>query len=245
MTLLENELKVKEDIKELYDKTAETYGSEYLTPAGNYFMKYKIETILELGDFKDCNKILEVGCSNGAYTFEFNKLGYFMYGLDLSDKNIEFAKKKAEQNKVSNVEFYTGDAEALPFEDNLFDGTISISTLRYVPNIQNAVNEIYRVLKPGKRAVLDFPNKNSPWFNYLKPRVLKRRHIHDNHYTTAEIRRLFSNAGFKEIKIKRILFTPKATPPVLLPLMRCIDFVGERFVPLNEFAAIIICSGVK
>jgi len=91
---------------------------------------------------------------------------------------------------------------------------------------------------------VDFPNKRSPWFNYLKPWLTGTRHIHDHHYLTQEVKSFLQNAGFQEILIKRILYTPKLIKPILLKFMKCVDFVGELPI-LNNFASIIMCRGRK
>lgn len=229
----------------MYDATASIYGEEYQNPTGYYFMWRKIKTVLDLGGFSKGADILEVGCANGPYTFEFGRLGFKMTGFDLSTNNIEEANKRARVNNVDNVKFIVGDAENLTFQENTFEGIISLSTLRYVPNIQKAINEMYRVVQKGKTIVIDFPNKRSPWFNYLKPWLMGTKHIHDNHYTTNEIKQMLQNAGFEEIEAKRILYTPKATPSAMLGFMKGVDFVGERLPFINEFAAIIVCKARK
>jgi ubiquinone/menaquinone biosynthesis C-methylase UbiE len=132
----------------MYDQTASKYGDDYKSPAGHYFMWRKIETILKLGKFKEVDKILEIGCANGVYTFEFSKLGFTMTGLDLSDENVAEAKRRSAINAISKIDFMVGDAENMkniPAES--FDGVISISALRYGPNLQKAIDEIYRIVK--------------------------------------------------------------------------------------------------
>ena len=235
--------KVKDDLREQYDKGAETYDKYYEPPAGKYFMWRKIKTALYLGSFKEDSHLLEVGCASGAYTFEFAKLGFRMTGLDLSPECVKYATEKARSLRVNNVEFIVGDAEDLStLPDSTFDGVISFSCLRYVPNPQQAIDGIFRVIKERGTAVVDFPNKVSPWFSYLKPWLTGSKHIHDHHYSTREIEDFFRNSGFQEIRSKRILYTPKFINPILLQGMKCVDFVGE--LPfLNHFAAIIMCRG--
>ena len=237
--------RIKSDLEKMYDATATIYGLEYQSPAGYYFMYRKIKTVLELGGFSKGDELLEVGCANGPYTFELVRQGFKMTGLDLSKKNIEEANKKAKINNTKDIKFIAGDAENLSIQDNAFEGIISLSTLRYVPNPQKAINEMYRVVQKGKNIVVDFPNKRSPWFNYLKPWLMGKKHIHDHQYTTNEIKQMLQNAGFREIEAKRILYTPKSTPSAVLGFMKGIDFIGERLPLINEFAAIIVCKGRK
>ena len=239
--------KIKSDLKKMYDATASIYGLEYQSPAGYYFMRRKIKTVLDIGGFSEGDKLLEGGCANRPYTFEFARLGFKMTGLVLSKKNIEEANKRSKVNNINNSKFIVGDAENLPIQDDTFEGIISLSTLRYVPNPQKAINEMYRVVQKGRNIAIDFPipNKRSPWFNYLKPWLMGKKHIHDHQYTTNEIEQMLQNAGFREIEAKRILYTPKATPSAMLGFMKGVDFIGERLPLINEFAAIIVCKGRK
>lgn len=237
--------KIKDDLRRMYDKDAYGYGAEYTTDAGAHFMQRKIKTALSLGNFAKNSHILEIGCANGSYTFELAKLGFKVTGVDLSGECINYAAEKAKRLRVYNAQFTAGDAEELSFfSDNTFDGAVSFSTLRYVPDPQKAVNEMFRVIKRHKTAVADFPNRLSPWFNYLKPWLTGRRHIYDHQYFTNEVKRFFRKAGFQEIKAKRILYTPKFVKPPLFDIIRLIEFVGELPV-LNNLASIIMCGGKK
>lgn len=237
---------IKSEIKKMYDGTASKYGEEYKTPAGKYFMWRKIKTILRLGGFKEGDNILEVGCANGAYTFEFSKLGFKMTGLDLSEQNILEAQKRSVIYGISNISFIVGDAENMNIIPNeSFDGVLSISALRYVPNPQKAINEMYRIMKNNKKIIIDFPNKYSPWFNYIKPMLTGKKHIHDHSYSSKEIRHMLQEAGFENIETKTILFTAKATPEWLLGLMKGVDYIFERLPLINQFAGIVVCKGTK
>jgi ubiquinone/menaquinone biosynthesis C-methylase UbiE len=176
---------------------------------------------------------------------EFAKLGFRMTGLDLSPECTRLGVQRAKEAGIGGVEFMVGDAENLSiFPDNTFDGLISFSCLRYVPNPQKAVHEMFRVVKRHRPIAVDFPNRRSPWFNYLKPWFAGTRHIHDHFYLTSEAIAFLRNAGFEEILAKRILYTPKSTWPALLGVMKGVDVIGE--LPLiNQFAAIIMCAARK
>lgn len=86
-------------------------------------------------------------------------------GVDFSDKMLEIA-----QSKHSSIEFLQADCTQLPFEDNSFDiCTISFG-LRNIENIEQAISEIYRVLKPGGIFVNIDLGKPNKFFNlFFKP----------------------------------------------------------------------------
>ena len=77
---------------------------------------------------------------------------------------LDLNKKKFNENK--NIKWFCNNAEKLPFKDNYFDYyTISFG-IRNVNNIDNALKEAYRVLKPGGRFLcLEFSKVKSEMLN--------------------------------------------------------------------------------
>ena len=75
--------------------------------------------------------------------------------LDMTENMLNEGKKRAEAQKYqNNLNWVCGDAMNLPFEDNSFDAyTISFG-IRNVTDIQKALAEAYRVLKPGGRLLI-------------------------------------------------------------------------------------------
>ncbi len=68
-------------------------------------------------------------------------------GLDFSENMLAVARQRFEG--VPNVQFTQGDALALPYADNTFDGAIISFGLRNVTDIPQALREMQRVIKPG------------------------------------------------------------------------------------------------
>lgn len=77
---------------------------------------------------------------------------------DINDAMLDVGRARlADRGVVGNVRFVRADAEALPFPDNHFDCVIIGFGLRNVTRQQRALDSMYRVLKPGGRAlVLEF-----------------------------------------------------------------------------------------
>ena len=247
-------MKVKKEIRELYDKYAiatknkiENVGDLHknISPVMRYYRNRKVQTAVTLGKFKKGSKILEIGCNTGQYTTLFNKLGYKMVGVDLSEKAIELAKENNQLLNL-NIEYFQADVEYLSlFKENSFDGVVSFSTLRYVSNLNKALKEINRVTKKGGKRTLDFPNKYCPWFNILKKYYGLGRHINDHFFSTNELTNLFRETGFSEIEARKILFTHYTFKPAFLNFYRMIDFLFEKTFFIKETAAIIVCKGIK
>lgn len=105
-------------------------------------------------------KLLDVAGGTGDISFRFLKRAGHGHStvLDLTEPMLVEGRKRAEADEMADqLDWVTGDAMALPFSDNTFDVyTISFG-IRNVTRPQEALNEAYRVLKPGGRLmVLEF-----------------------------------------------------------------------------------------
>ena len=105
-------------------------------------------------------KLLDVAGGTGDISFKFLKRAGFGHAtvLDITENMLIEGRKRAEANKVlDSLNWVVGDAMALPFADNSFDVyTISFG-IRNVTRPQEALNEAFRVLRPGGRLmVLEF-----------------------------------------------------------------------------------------
>jgi demethylmenaquinone methyltransferase/2-methoxy-6-polyprenyl-1,4-benzoquinol methylase len=105
-------------------------------------------------------KLLDVAGGTGDVAFRFlgRAPGSEAVVLDMTESMLIEGRKRADAEKLADRLGWTvGDAMALPFEDNSFDTyTISFG-IRNVTRVQDALNEAYRVLRPGGRLmVLEF-----------------------------------------------------------------------------------------
>lgn len=155
------------------------------------------------------------------------------------------ATQRAQAQELTGLTFVVGDAELLSrFPTDGFDGIVSFSTLRYVNNLSNALVEVYRVLKPGARAVIDFPNRWCPWF-YLKPWLGSEPHPHDHWFSEGALRKLFAQAGFRDVQVRHLLFTPTVAPDRALRVFQGMDWIGERLPLVRRLAGIIMVGARK
>ena len=92
--------------------------------------------------------ILEVGCGNGNNLWFAAREGFKVFGIDGSQTAIDYAKDWFEREGLSG-EFRVGDYSSLPFKEESFDFVLDRSALTFCgkPAVENAVNEIWRVLR--------------------------------------------------------------------------------------------------
>ncbi len=238
--------KAKAEIQQRYDHFASIEADgEHVGPARAYFRSRKLDLALDLASPAPGSRVLEIGCARGQFTLPLARQGYAVVGYDLSPASVELARRRAAETGIANAKFVVGDAENLgAFPDDFFEVVFSFSTLRYVPDVSRALTEIRRVLRPGGRAALDFPNRLCPWF-YVKQWLGSERHPYDHWYTASELETLFARAKLDVRATRKILFTPTIAPDRLVPLFRTVDRVGERMLFVRDFAGIIMVMAAK
>jgi ubiquinone/menaquinone biosynthesis C-methylase UbiE len=96
-------------------------------------------------------QLLEVGCGIGVDSIQLAKCGFEVTAVDLTESALQVAKEFAARRDV-NVNFQLGNAEGLDFPDESFDAVYSFGVLHHTPDIEKAVSEVHRVLRPGGTA---------------------------------------------------------------------------------------------
>jgi SAM-dependent methyltransferase len=92
-------------------------------------------------------QVLEVGCGWGEFAAAVAmETGAEVKAIDLSPRMVELACERA-------VDAEVGDVQALPFGDDAFDVAVANWMLYHVPDVDRAVAELARVLRPGGRLV--------------------------------------------------------------------------------------------
>ena len=85
-----------------------------------------------------------------------------VHGVDIAPNLVANAAKRLKAKKIK-VTTRVGDIRKLPYSDNYFDFVYTMGTIEHIPHPIDAMKEIYRVLRPGGRAVIGVPNKYE-WF---------------------------------------------------------------------------------
>jgi SAM-dependent methyltransferase len=182
-------------------------------------------------------RILEIGCGEGANLHHLRGRGAIRFGVDFSRAKTAFARQATAAHTV------TADASRLPFADASFDAVLIRDVLHHVADPQAVLDEARRVLRPTGRLTLLEPNVGSPAILLQATLVTAERRLLGS--TRGRLRKLVAAAGFtialesadNPFPIDRVLLHPRMGLPALAELpfveraLRLIDSVARRLLP--------------
>jgi ubiquinone/menaquinone biosynthesis C-methylase UbiE len=99
-------------------------------------------------------KALEIGCGTGFFLLNLKQAGVLdeAHASDLSPGMVQATIRNGEQLGL-DVEGRVADAESIPYDDATFDLVVGHAVLHHIPDVELALREVLRVLKPGGRFV--------------------------------------------------------------------------------------------
>ena len=143
-----------EMVAEAWDRGADKWYGRY-TEFGDSNRQYVIDpTIFRMLGQVEGKRILDAGCGNGYLCRLLSKRGAEMVGVDVSRRSIEIAEA-IERKEPMNIRYYVGSICNLSMcDDDTFDAVVSNLVLQDLQDLDKAVKELHRVLKPRGKLVL-------------------------------------------------------------------------------------------
>lgn len=118
--------------------------ADYYNKKEKYWDSFEKDQVFPLlGNIKN-KQILDVGAGTGRLAFRLMNVGAEVTALDVSEVMVD--KLKAKNYKLKAV---VGEAENLPFVDDIFDMVIATFLIVHLKDLKRFFDEVYRVLKPG------------------------------------------------------------------------------------------------
>ena len=145
---------------EIFDDWPEKYDRWFETPIGALVREYESRLLLGMARLGRGERVLDVGCGTGVFTMDFLATGANVTGLELSLPMLRRASDKAGGAPFTPVR---GDMRHLPFCENCFDRTVSVTAIEFIEDAGPAVAELFRVTRPGGLIVVASLNSLSPW----------------------------------------------------------------------------------
>ncbi len=218
----------KEQVAKMFNNISGTY--DFL----NHFLSLGIDIIWRKKAIKELladrpKLILDVATGTGDFAFEAISTlkPDNIIGVDISRGMLDVAEQKIKKRDLSHIfEVRLGDSERLLFEDNTFDAVTVAYGVRNFENLEKGLSDIYRVLKPGAKAVIlefsqpkRFPIKQlyNFYFNYITPAIGKLFSKDNSAYAYLpesvaafpdgeKFTKLMQQVGFKQPKCRPLAF---------------------------------------
>ncbi len=206
---------------EIFDTLAQRYDRWYDGPLGQSVFPYEREALARAAEGAP-RPWLEVGVGSGRFAEALE----IPYGVDPAWNLLKLARARG-------IQVVQGVAEALPFRDGAFGTVFLIVTLCFLDDLQAALHEIARVLRPDGAVITGLVPADSPWGQFY---IQKRAQGHPFYraatfYTVAELDALALKAGFVRTREVSTLFSPPGQP-----VLR--DRVEETLDPYAGFIAL-------
>ena len=131
------------------------------SPIGKYEQDMRQRAVIQLLNPSKGELILDVGCGNARDVIVFENRGAKSVGVDFSSGMIKEGKKDIGDIGLQNVDLVIGSGTNLPFKGETFDKISCSETIEHIPNYEDAITEMNRVLKVGGKLVITTPNWHS------------------------------------------------------------------------------------
>lgn len=206
------------------------------------------------------DRLLDIGCGDGAYTIrladDFNRVD----AIDIeADRLALFTERSIGSPAADRITIREMSATKLDYPDNTFDLVTSIEVLEHIEELDQALEEIRRVLKPGGRFAFTTPNRwfpfethgfiyrgrryppaRAPFLTWIGP--LHRRLADARTFTAAELRRRLDAARFRTRSVDYIM--PPFDRSSVGRRIRPITDLAERS-PLRRFGMALVVTAEK
>ena len=200
-------------VRGMFDRIAPVYDvMNRVMTAGldRSWRRLAVEAVIQPGD-----RVLDACCGTGDLAVAAEREGGIVTGLDFSPRMLERARRKSE-----TVTWIEGDLLALPFDEGSFDAATVGFGVRNVADLEAALAELHRVLRPGGRlAILEITQPRgvlrpffSLWFERIVPllgKILPGGKAYT--YLPASVRRfpgaeelaaLLEQRGFEQVRFR-------------------------------------------
>jgi demethylmenaquinone methyltransferase / 2-methoxy-6-polyprenyl-1,4-benzoquinol methylase len=204
-----------EGVRRMFDRIAPVYDVMNRVMTAGLDQRWRRATVREA--VRPGDRVLDACCGTGDLAVVARKAGAgSVVGVDFSERMLERARRKA-----PDLEWAQADVLALPFEDGRFDSAVVGFGVRNVEDLEAAIRELRRVLRPGGRlGILEITKPRGPlapfyrlWFDRIVPllgRLLPGGAAYT--YLPASVRRfpgpeelaeLLGACGFEGVKFRR------------------------------------------
>ena len=141
----------EEQVYQVFEKISRQYDRMNSIISFRQHIRWRKDAMKRL-QVKKGTSCLDVCCGTADWTIALSEAtgpGGEVVGLDFSERMLEVGREKLQQKGITNARLIHGNAMHLPFPDASFDYVTIGFGLRNVPDPEQVLREMYRVLRPG------------------------------------------------------------------------------------------------
>lgn len=205
------------------------------------------------------DRLLDIGCGDGAYTVRLAGGFSSVDAIDVQDGPLALFRERIDGTPAAGqITIGEMSAAKLDYPDDTFDMVTAIEVLEHVTELDQALEEIHRVLKPGGRFAFTTPNRwfpfethgfiyrgkrykaRAPFLTWIVP--LHRRLADARTFTATELRRRLAAAGLRTSSVDYIM--PPFDRSGLGRRLRPVTDLAERS-PLRWLGMALVVTAAK
>jgi SAM-dependent methyltransferase len=216
------------------------------SPSGRRRAARRVELFVRLAALGPGRTALELGCGTGLFTAGVAACGARVQGIDLSRDLLDAARQRTAA--MDNVRLLCGNAEQTPYPGATFDAVYGSSVLHHL-DLERALREVARVLKPGGTAVFAEPNILNPQVAVMFRLGLTKRYFgvspDEMAFSRFRAASALRAAGLSDVRVRPFDFLHPATPAALVDAVARVGRGLERMPVLSEFAGSLLVTARK
>jgi len=206
----------------------EGVGAGHIVDVDSPFQRYRLAKVLEIHAPAPGDRVVDLGCGWGTFSFALAARGLAVTGIDFSRRSIAFCEERAAAlGAEPRPLFLQADAGDTGLDAGAYDVVVAADLFEhlYPDDSGRVAGEAFRLLRPGGRFVTWTPHRGHI-LEILKNRdiVLKHDPTHVDYKSMARMRGLLEAAGFE---VERAYYEASH-----LPGLRTLERVFQRWVPL-------------
>jgi SAM-dependent methyltransferase len=193
----------------LFDAWPDRYAAWFRSPIGRLVYDVELALLRDLLEIQPGARVLDAGCGSGLFSAPLLEYGAHLVGLDPSRPMLEAARAVLPETYFVPV---AGDLRTLPFIDACFDVSVSITALEFIAEGQRAVDELFRVTRPGGQVVVATLNRLGSWG---ERRTAAARRDPDSLFRHAQLRTPDELAALAPVRgvVRTAVHFARETPP--------------------------------
>jgi cyclopropane fatty-acyl-phospholipid synthase-like methyltransferase len=213
--------------KEYYDSTAYFDDPQHLINHDSPFQRYRVAKVLEIHKPDRDDRVVDLGCGWGTFSFALAPRVATVVGIDFSEKSVALCNQRLADEPSGNLRFVCADARDTGLEPGTWDLVLAADLFEhlYPEDSERVVAEGFRLLRPGGRFSIWTPHRGH-FLEILKNNdiLLERDESHVDYKSLARMTRMLREAGFE---IERAYYAESH-----LPGLRVVERALQGVVPL-------------